>query len=676
MTLRKKMTILLLTFSVVPAITIAVVFHLSLQHVAAKISSDLESVLNEQAESTLQAQMVNFTGKNQILKKLIDETLFLQAEALLRSCERKDIPLPQSQSDAKVQNYFFPAELTQTEKARSECILNYLVKTYELADVGDGKILRRITIIKNGSAAVYPYDPALESISELNFTNKGWYKNTIESEQIQFAEPGGDFFTDQPVILFAQPVKDNSGKTIGVTALEMPISTIFEGFDVNPIWTNNSQKAIIAIRYNEQLKKDQLLAIISNQQDYSPKGWQNLATIEEAFGIEQQVCESIHDDIKKGKSGIRRADHKGKDSLWIYHPANKKDSAALLIIPYENIIAAADKVRDEIFQKNTQSLSITAITVAIAVLAAVFMAIYRAKTVTHPVKQIADAGIKLRNGNFDIQVDINTGDELQELGEVFNQIGPHLKERQTMLHSLELAQTIQKNLLPTACPDIPGYEIAGLCSYCDETGGDYFDYVAANDDSGRILLALGDVTGHGIPAALLMVSARSLIRSLTSYCCSDLASLLTSFNKHFLSDTDGMRFMTMFMCLLNPDNSDVYWTAGGHDPAIIYQPVTDSFIKLENTGMLLGVIEEAEYHTGGPVSLNSGDVMLIGTDGIWEAHNDYGEMYGKGRLYEAIKKYKDLPAQEIANNILNDVETFYDNHPRMDDITMIVVKRL
>ena len=675
MTLRKKLTFLLLALSVIPAVTVALIFHLSLGNMAHIINQDLEQRLKDQAETTIRAQMVGFTERNKIRQQLIEETLFMYANTLIKSCGRDNIPVNPNHDLSKSQNYFFPDDFTEEDKIKSECILRYMLTVYQKSNFDPDFVLRYITVLENGATSIYPYDSRLNDIEHFDARQQKWYQMAVNSNELEFAEPSGDLFTDEPVIYAAYAVRDESGKIIGVTTMEMAVAGIFEGFDVNPMWANNSEKAIIAIRQDKETQKEQLTVITANNNS-TVKGWQDLSTIEEQFGIEQEVCKRIHEDIKSGRSGIERAKHKDKDSIWIYHPGAKKDSAVLLIIPYENIIDAADAVQKEIFQKTAQSFSVAGGTVFIALMAAFIIAVKRAKAITHPVQTIADAGIKLRNGNFDIQVNINTGDELEQLGEIFNQIGPHLKERQTMRQNLELAQTIQKNLLPAECPEVSGYDIGGLCSYCDETGGDYYDYVKANDDSGRMLLALGDVTGHGIPAALLMVSARSLIRSLTSYCCSDLSNLLSSFNKHFLSDTDGLRFMTMFMCVLNPDNSDIYWAAGGHDPAIIYQPTTDSFLELKNTGMLLGVTEEAEYQTGGPVKLASGDVMLIGTDGIWEAHNDYGEMFGKDRLNAAIKQYKDLPAQEIANNILSDVEVFYDNHPRMDDITMIVVKRL
>ncbi len=675
MTLRKKLTILLLAISVTPALIVALIYHLSMGNMARIINNDLEQRLKTQAETTIRAQMVSFTEKNKIMQKLVEESIYIQANGLIRSCGRENIPAVPEHDVSKVQNYILPDHLSEEEKIRSECILRYMIDIYQHNNFDNNFVLRYLTVLENGAASIFPYDRKLDNRKNINAKQLKWYQAAINSYELEYAEPSGDVITDQPVFYTAYAVRDEKGNILGVTALEISIAGIFEGFDINPLWTKNSEKAIIALRYNPELDAEQL-TVLTDKKNEKVKGWQDLNTIEETFGIEQKACKQIHDDIKNGRSGILRALHNSKDSLWIYHPGSKKDSAVLLVIPYENIIEAAERVRDEIFKKGTLSFSVASATVVLAVMAAFFFAITRARTVTEPVQKIADAGVKLSNGNFDIQVDINTGDELQALGEVFNQIGPHLKERQTMRNNLVLAQTIQKNLLPTDCPTIPGYDIAGLCSYCDETGGDYFDYVVANDGSGRILLALGDVTGHGIPAALLMVSARSLIRSLTSYCCSDLASLLTNFNKHFLNDTNGMRFMTLFMCVLSPDNSDIYWTAGGHDPAIIYQPATDKIIELENTGMLLGVYEEAEYHTGGPVSLNSDDIMLIGTDGIWEAHNDYGEMFGKNRLYNAIKKYKDLSAQEIVNKILEDVETFCDNHPRTDDITMIAVKRL
>jgi sigma-B regulation protein RsbU (phosphoserine phosphatase) len=244
-----------------------------------------------------------------------------------------------------------------------------------------------------------------------------------------------------------------------------------------------------------------------------------------------------------------------------------------------------------------------------------------------------------------------------------------------MRHSLELARAIQQRLLPKSAPKLNHFDIAGMCKYSDETGGDYYDFVSLDETGpGKVSVILGDVTGHGIGAALLMASARSMLRNNLRYYKYDLSKVLFEFNNELTQDTDPDKFITLFLGVVDDQKHQISWTLGGHDPALWYQQKNDTFEELKSVGVPIGFVPDMTFEQAGPVKLQKGDIVTIGTDGIWEATNEAGKMYGKKRLMETIKTHRDKSAEEICQEIIRAVLNYCQPHPQEDDITVVVVK--
>jgi sigma-B regulation protein RsbU (phosphoserine phosphatase) len=238
-----------------------------------------------------------------------------------------------------------------------------------------------------------------------------------------------------------------------------------------------------------------------------------------------------------------------------------------------------------------------------------------------------------------------------------------------------LARAIQQNLLPGTAPKLEGFELAGNCKYCDETGGDYYDFIELSEiGQGIAGIALGDVTGHGIGAALLMATARSILRSNAQHYRTDLIKLFEVLNRHIESDTDYDKFITLFYGILDANQKSLVWVSGGHDPALWYHKDSGKIEELPNTGMAVGIMENASFEQSGPVFLKAGDVVVVGTDGIWEAQNEDGVMFGKDRLRNIIIRESEKPANEICSRIIDNVTDFSSPRPQLDDITLVVIK--
>ena len=205
--------------------------------------------------------------------------------------------------------------------------------------------------------------------------------------------------------------------------------------------------------------------------------------------------------------------------------------------------------------------------------------------------------------------------------------------------ALALAAEIQRSLLPQGKPPVPGLDIAGRNISCDEIGGDYFDFIWQGDrNEGQLSIVVGDITGHGVDAALLMTTARAFLRMRTSQ-PGTLSEIITAMNRHLTQDIlESGRFMTLFYMTIDPENKTLEWVRAGHDPAIVYDPDKNRFHELKGTGIALGLDETIQYQSNRRSGVSNGQVIAIGTDGIWEAHNREGTMFGKDRFKDIIRK--------------------------------------
>jgi sigma-B regulation protein RsbU (phosphoserine phosphatase) len=365
---------------------------------------------------------------------------------------------------------------------------------------------------------------------------------------------------------------------------------------------------------------------------------------------------------------------RGREALWAY---GSGDVFPVIVVPNEVVVSDAEAAETVALSKTARVLRWTVFILAASVLAVIALAFLSSRLVTRPIKRLARAAERLGDGDLTTQVAIHTHDELEELGDAFNRMGPQLAQGERMRRSLAVAMEIQQHLLPKQPPSVPGFEIAGKAVYCEETGGDYYDFLEpASVGPNMVGIAIGDVSGHGIGAALLMASARAVLRSLADHEGTDLGNILRALNLHLVQDSSPGRFMTLFYALLDAERRSLTWASAGHDPAMLVHGDTNGIEELGGGGLPLGILAEEKYTQSGPHHLESGDVIVFGTDGIWEAQNAAGTMFGKTRLHEILRECSGGSAQQIRETVAHAVYEFVGARPLADDVTMVVVKAL
>lgn len=323
------------------------------------------------------------------------------------------------------------------------------------------------------------------------------------------------------------------------------------------------------------------------------------------------------------------------------------------------------KMREDLTRAVQRNLALLSIYIAVGVTMSAFLS----RRLTRPLEKLARAMQNISRGDIDQTVEIETHDEIGDLARTFNLMTLGLKEKRAMEKELALAQEIQLTLLPKGSPAIPGFDIAGIYVPSTQVGGDYYDYIQWGD--GHWGIAIGDVTGHGTPAALLMSTLQAGLRAQIESGRS-LSDLMSRLNSMLCRSTTQDTFATLFFGLLDAEHKRFLFSNAGHNYPL-WMDTQGEIRYLEKGGLLLGVMEQI-YHEEDEVELSPGDVIVFYTDGVTEAIDNEGTMFGEDRLERIIQGGNWQRAEDLLKRILSEVEQFSGRSTYDDDVTLVVLK--
>jgi len=246
-------------------------------------------------------------------------------------------------------------------------------------------------------------------------------------------------------------------------------------------------------------------------------------------------------------------------------------------------------------------------------------------------------------------------------------------EEQAFIHlqeEMKLAYEIQVDLLPKSQPEIKGYQIAGKSVPAKEVGGDYYDFISVDDK--HFAFCLGDISGKGIPAALLMANLQATLRGQTSFgkLCKDCIFFT---NNMLFHSTAPSKFATLFYGILNPETNQItYCNAGHNNPYLI--EADGKMRKLNIGGIIVGIMADAQYDES-TIDINPGEFLVLFSDGITEAVNNAEEEFGDKRLTDIVLNNRTESVERIIDIIFREVKLFTGSPPQMDDMTVVIIKR-
>ncbi len=299
------------------------------------------------------------------------------------------------------------------------------------------------------------------------------------------------------------------------------------------------------------------------------------------------------------------------------------------------------------------------------------------RTITRSVGDLYHATLHVARGDFSHRVRVHQRDQLGALGESFNEMTGSIsnlideqRQRQKLEQEIAIASEVQQQLFPKTLPSLPGLELAAVCKPARVVSGDYYDFIRIS--ATRVGIAVADISGKGIFAALLMASLQAALRSTaTLEGNGDTSKLVTLLNGHLFRNTSEDRYATFFYATYDCESHTLNYTNAGHLPPFF---IADGSVEqFDQGGTVMGLFEQTPY-TQVTVQVPPGSLMVAYSDGLTEAANVYGEEFGGRRLKEEILRHQDLPAQGLMEALITAAEKWTGTQEQADDITVVVAR--
>jgi len=299
------------------------------------------------------------------------------------------------------------------------------------------------------------------------------------------------------------------------------------------------------------------------------------------------------------------------------------------------------------------------------------------RTITRSVGDLYEATLHVRRADFSHRVRVRTRDQLGALGDSFNEMTSSISElieeqrkRQRLENELSIAREVQEQLFPHSLPSLPGLQLAAICRPARTVSGDYYDFIRIG--ASQLGIALADISGKGISAALLMASLQAALRSqamLDGH--GGTAELVGRLNQHLFKNTSDDRYATFFYAVYDTETRMLTYTNAGHLAPFF---VTEGRVqKLDEGGTVVGLFEECVY-TQGNLRVEPGSVLVAFSDGLTEPENVYGEEFGLERLKDEILRQQTSSPQRLAEDLIAASEQWAGTAEQADDITVVIAR--
>ena len=715
--IRTKLLVLLLVISIAPMLIAVLVGQFSTRLVGNRLTAETQNQLEDDAMNRLlqsaraaarlagsEVQQINLSVivQGRAAERAIDiaragdatldtDTLYWSRADFDEG--RRPVPGIETEPDGRRISYdvssIVLAPGVDPEAVRTDIIaMQVLAEPYaRLREFNPGLISSQYTATTSGVHSAYPghggypkdYDPRTRPWYTLGTTPISIDHGSGAVMHPHWGDPIVDATTGRVIIPVAVPVFDEAGAIAGVTAVDIEVRALIDHFKTKPSWTHSEELLIVSKVGHDHSPPEELSIYAQRSYEDDAVDRDRRVSIESFRLDDPALSGRLAAAVRANETGVIRGTRDGVDLLCAYAPiiASERaaDAAVIITVPYTDVIALANSIDDEFWGIIVAQLKSNSTIAALVIGAVVVLAFRGSRSITKPIHSLVKTVDLVANGHLDARAEVTTGDELELLADDFNSMIPKLRDRLQLRESLDLAMEVQQSLLPKGSPTFPGFDIEGRSVYCDETGGDYYDFLMLDraHDS-RLAIAMGDVTGHGIAAALLMTTARALVRSRATVPGS-LAEHITQINALLSADNDHGRFLTLFLLIMDRERGDIRYVAAGHDPAVIYNPATDSFRELDGEGGIpLGIDGTWKYDEHTAPILSPGEVMFVGTDGIWEARNAQDKLFGKDRMKEVIRAHAGGTCKDLCDAMLEAVKAYRGSVAQLDDITMVAVK--
>ena len=512
--------------------------------------------------------------------------------------------------------------------------------------------------IATESGFIIAYDKNSQNVEDgeyYNFLSLSWYKNTKALGRDIFTDVYEDAFGRGLTITCAAPFYDAQNNFAGVVAMDILISDFYRAI----VDVQLGDEVYAFLVDGEGKRIDQQTEEIDNLRD------------------NQMMSDNVVEAILAGETGVTRAD---SGIYYAYTPIESAGWMFCLRVPQDVILAPVRDVNRNII------LTIISFLAAFIVIIAMVFVISRkfSEKLTRPIISLGHDVEKISGGNLDYRAEIQDNDEIGDLAKNFNDMAASLKEyvknlahvtaeKERISTELNLATQIQADMLPRIFPPFPDrdeFDIYATMTPAKEVGGDFYDFFFVDKD--HIALVIADVSGKGVPAALFMVIAKTLIKT-RSQMGGTPSEILADVNRQLCESNEADLFVTVWLGILEISTGHVIASNAGHEYPAIRKKGGDYELFRTKQSPAVATMEGLKFRQY-EFDLNPGDIIYLYTDGVAEATNSDEELYGTDRMLEDLNKTKKRSSEEILKLMKQSVDDFTGEAPQFDDITMLCLR--
>ena len=532
---------------------------------------------------------------------------------------------------------------------------------------------------------------------EFNFKNRAWYTNAKEKNDLCFSGTMLNASSSDPIVVCSAPINVD-GKFVGVSAMGFFVKDIAMFFANTSIgksgfWflMNNQGQVIVSA------KNDGDLSVQKGFPDLRKTSEQSLAVVEEkiAHGEKNLSLPLVAERMSRGEKGLMLVTLNDEEYFLAFEPLRNVDWSFGALIKVSEVTAPADAVAKSIdsqtndFISSTESFSLKLLPLMaiafIILLAAVSILSKRVtKSIVKPIHKLADGVREISGGNLDKKLEIHTGDEIEHLATCFNAMTDELKvymanlaketaENERISTELNVATNIQQSMLPHDFPSRADFEIFATMHAAKEVGGDFYDFYLI--DENHLVITIADVSGKGVPAALFMAISKTILQNfaLSMKTPDDFSAVMTLANQQLCKNNDEMLFVTVFMGMLDLQTGEFAYVNGGHNAPLVCRENKFEYLDVGKSCML-GIDEDMPFPQK-KIKLAAGDMIFLYTDGVTEAMNVNGKLFGENYLREVLNGENKSESLEILlENMRKAIKIHAGDAEQSDDITMLALK--
>lgn len=555
------------------------------------------------------------------------------------------------------------ADISAEEIEQTVDILSGITAMFDNVLFHEDKISLAYIVLENGMvfSSTKTFYPAVE---KADMRTRDWYKNAIEAEGVHWAElyTGSD---GRNYVTVAVPVYADN-KVFGVTAFDLRVSEISDVVFAQSDATFTQAFVMTA-------SGDVLLSTESIEDTFKLPVYQKL--MENVDFSKNELGHYNDDQIISGYATINETGWKLVNLLdynKVLEPVRKVETA---------VSTTSDTMQETLKQQIRSTITVFLVFLFVLLVAVLAFSAQISGKITKPIEVLALGVDEIGNGNLGHTIPDLGENEIGKLASNFNTMSKQLseyitnlakvtKDKERIATELNVATTIQRSMLPCIFPAFPDrreMDIYASMLPAKEVGGDFYDFFLIGQT--HIGIVVADVSGKGVPAALFMVIAKTLIKNFAQLEIS-AGQILTMANEQLCQNNEAGMFVTVFLAIMDLQNGEMTYANAGHNAPLIKRVEGEYEWLKAKPGFVLAGMEGMVYkeHKN---KLNAGDKLFLYTDGVTEATNAENELFSDPRLLEVANKYKDCDVETLLHNIKKEIDIFVANAPQFDDITML-----